>query len=147
MGLIRSEACVTECFQAINALAGEPAASGRSKADEVGDAYAQQGGEQDGNDQQDGYKAHEGRGALGQLGDVLDEFGLIGGIFLYGILEGGKVVFEALEGPFLLAGVEGQGALLGLEAGNRLLKRLEIDFVHGPIGEEIGSGAHDVALE
>ena len=36
-----------------------PAAS-LSKADDVGDADAEQGGEQDGNDKQDGDEAHEG---------------------------------------------------------------------------------------
>lgn len=71
---------------------------------------------------------------------MLDEFGLIGGVLLDCFLNHGEVVFEALERAFLLTGVESQGAVLGLESGNRFLKRLEIDFVHGPVGEEIRSG-------
>ena len=71
---------------------------------------------------------------------MLDEFGLIGGIFLDCFLERGQLILEALEGSFLLSGVEGKGAVIGLEAGDRLFEGLEIDFVHGPIGEEIGGG-------
>ena len=63
------------------------------------------------------------------------------------LLNHGEVVFEALERAFLLTGVESQGAVLGLESGNRFLKRLEIDLVHRPVGEEIGSGADDIAFE
>ena len=117
------------------------------EADEIGDADAEQGCEEDGNDQKDGDEAHERRGTFGEFSDVLDEFCLIGGVFLDGVLERCEVVFEALDCAFLLVGVEGEGAVIGLQAGDRFLKRLEIDFMHLAVGEQIGSSAREVALE
>ena len=73
---------------------------------------------------------------LASLSDLLDEFGLICGVFLNGFLEGGEFVFEAAEGTFLFAGVEGEGAVIGLEAGDRFFERLEIHCVQGRLSAD-----------
>jgi len=116
------------------------------EANDVSDSDAEQSGKQHGGHEEDDDQAHEGGGAFGEFGDAFDQFGLIGGVFLHGLLERGEVVFEAAEGPFLLAGMEGEGAVIGLKMGYGVFQRLEVHLVHRPVAEQIGGSGDDVAL-
>ena len=84
------------------------------EAQDISDSDNQEGCKQNGSEEEDGDKTHESRHALRQFDHLLGQFGLIGGLFLNGFLQGGEFVFEATEGAFLLAGVERKGALVRL---------------------------------
>lgn len=116
------------------------------EADDIGNSHAEHDRKEDGDDQQNREEAHEGPGAFGKLQDLLGEFGLLFGVFLDGFREGGDFVFEEAHGALVLAGVEGEGALIGLEPGDRFLERFEVDWNRVRC-QQVGGGRDDVAFE
>jgi len=70
-------------------------------------------------------------------------------VLLDGLLEGDELIFDAANGSFLFAGVEGKGALVCLELGDRLLHRLEIDLraLTAAVADEVGGCARDISFE
>ena len=107
------------------------------KTDDVGDSDAEERREQDGDDEEDDDEAHERGGALGEFGNVLNQLCLVGGVFLNCLLDRSEVVFEAADGSFLLAGVEGNGSLIALEVSDGYFKRFEVHLMHGVIEKQI----------
>ena len=116
------------------------------EADDVGDSHTEQDCKEDGDDQQDSEEAHEGPGAFGKLEDLLGEFGLLFGVLLNGFAKGGEFVFEAAHGALVFAGMEGEGALIGLEPGDRFLERLEVHW-NRVCCQQVGGGRDNVAFE
>ena len=84
---------------------------------------------------------------LASLATLSISFRLTGGVLLDGLLDGGGLVFKVVEGTFLLAGKEGEGTVVGLEAGDRVFQRFEIHLGHRPVEEEVGGCGDHVAFE